>query len=269
MAVGVASGKRWSRAELLIVLNLYHKLNFGQMDHRNPAVMALAGKLERTPGSVAMKLGNLASLDPALQLRGIKGLQGASALDRTVWQEFNTSPADVIPETEEALAVLFNARSTEEIEVLPREGIRVGKTPPSGPTIVIANTKLRRGQSYFRNVVINNFGGRCGITELPIRELLVASHILPWGGHESERLNVRNGLALSRLHDAAFDCGLITFDEDLRLVLSLRLKRELPQRSVSESFGAYAGERLKYPDDAVLPDMSFLAEHRAVTFRRR
>jgi hypothetical protein len=36
-----------------------------------------------------MKLSNLASLDPALKLRGIKGLAGASALDRTVWTEFH------------------------------------------------------------------------------------------------------------------------------------------------------------------------------------
>lgn len=265
----MASGKRWTRAELLIVLNLYHKLNFGQMDHRNPAVIDLAEKLGRTSGSIAMKLGNLASLDPALGLRGIRGLQGASALDRTVWEEFNTHPADVIPETEEALAALFNATSTEEIEVLPKEGIRIGRMPPAGPTTIVANTKLRRGQSYFRNVVLNNFGGRCGITGLPIRELLVASHILPWGGHESERLNVRNGLSLSRLHDAAFDRGLISFGEDLRLLLSPQLESELSQRSVAENFGAYAGESLKYPDDAVLPDMSFLAQHRATTFRKR
>jgi putative restriction endonuclease len=264
----MASGKRWTRVELLIVLNLYHKLNFGQMDQRNPAVVDLAGKLGRTSGSVAMKLGNLASLDPALQLRGIKGLQGASALDRIVWGEFNAHPADVIPEAEDALATLFEVRSTEEVEVLPKEGIRVTEIPPTGPTTVIANTNLRRGQSYFRNVVINNFGGRCGITELPIRELLVASHILPWGGHETERLNVRNGLSLSRLHDAAFDRGLITFDDDLRLVLSPRLKRELPQRTVAENFGAYSGESLKFPDDAVLPDVLFLAGHRAATFRK-
>ncbi len=264
----MASGKRWTRAELLTVLNLYHKLNFGQMDSRNPAVVDLAGRLGRTSGSIAMKLVNLASLDPALRLRGIKGLRGASNLDKAVWEEFNTHPADVIPETEEALAALFNAKGTEEIEVLPKEGIRVGRMPPVGPTTVIANTKLRRGQNYFRNVVINNFGGRCGITGLPIRELLVASHILPWGGHESERLNVRNGLSLSRLHDAAFDRGLITFGEDLRLILSPQLKRELPQRSVAENFGAYAGEALKYPDDAISPEMSFLAEHRTTIFRK-
>jgi putative restriction endonuclease len=84
--------------------------------------------------------------------------------------------------------------------------------------------KIRRGQDYFREAVLNNFGGRCGITQLGIRELLIASHILPWGTHASQRLNVRNDLCLSRLHDAAFDQGLITFDDNLPLELSPRLK---------------------------------------------
>lgn len=81
--------RRWTRGELLVTLNLYHKLTFGLFHYRQPAVMALAQRLGRTSGSVAMKLSNFASLDPALQLRGIKGLQGASKLDAvaclTVW----------------------------------------------------------------------------------------------------------------------------------------------------------------------------------------
>src|SRR5690606_31017441 len=121
---------------------------------------------------------------------------------------------------------------------------------------------------YFRNAVLNNFGGRCGVTALALRELLVASHILPWKDAEAERLNVRNGLCLSRLHDAAFDSGLIAFDENLRLVLSPRLKAELPQKSVKENFGVYAGQPLGLPVDAVLPDPKFLAEHFATTFKK-
>jgi putative restriction endonuclease len=100
-----------------------------------------------------------------------------------------------------------------------------------------------------------------------VRELLIASHILPWGAHVAERLNVRNGLSLSRLHDAAFDQGLITFDDSLRLLLSPQLRTALPQRAVAENFGAYAGRPLCLPDDAALPDLVFLAEHRAKKFR--
>ena len=83
---GSAQRVRWTRDELLIVLNIYHKLTFGQLHARQPVIMQLAEKLGRGANSVAMKLCNLASLDPALRLRGIKGLQGASKLDETMWQ---------------------------------------------------------------------------------------------------------------------------------------------------------------------------------------
>lgn len=249
-------------------MNLYHKLTFGQLHARQPAIVALADKLGRGSNSVAMKLCNFASLDPALKLRGIKGLEGASALDRQMWNQFHGNLNEVVPVSEEALRRLFGVDENSELEVLPREGIRVRKRPPSGPTESLANVKVRRGQHYFRDAVLNNFGGRCGITELAVRELLIASHILPWGTCVAERLNVRNGLALSRLHDAAFDQGLIAFDDSLRLVVSPRLNAELPQRAVAENFAAYAGEPLRLPDDAALPDLAFLAEHRTKTFRK-
>ena len=252
---------------MLVALNLYHKLTFGQLHARQPVVVALANKLGRGSNSVAMKLCNFASLDPALKLRGIKGLAGASALDRTVWNEFHADLNEAVPASEEALRELFDARENSDLEVIPQEGVRVKSRPPAGPTETIANVKLRRGQEYFRDAVLNNFGGRCGVTELAIRDLLIASHILPWGTHAAERLNVRNGLCLSRLHDAAFDRGLITFDDNFRLLLSPTLKRELPQRSVAVNFGAYEGEPLRFPQDSALPELEFLSQHRATIFR--
>ena len=264
----MAAGKRWKREELLVALNLYHKLTFGQLHARNPAIIALAGKLERGANSVAMKLCNFASLDPALKLRGIRGLEGASTLDRQIWQEFHDHLNEAAPASEEALRQLFDVSGPNELEVLPKEGIRIRKSPPSGATETITQVKQRRGQAYFRDAVLNNFGGRCGITQLEMRDLLIASHILPWGTHPNERLNVRNGLSLSRLHDAAFDRGLISFDQNLKLLLSPRLKTALSQKSVADNFGNYAGEPLHLPDDAVLPELSFLAEHRAKIFRK-
>jgi putative restriction endonuclease len=264
----MAAGRRWTRDELLVALNLYRKLLFGQLHARQPAIIALADKLGRGSNSVAMKLCNFASLDPALKLRGIKGLEGASALDRTVWNEFHQNLNEAVPLSENALRELFGVDKSSDLEVLPREGIRVRKRPPTGPTETTASVKLRRGQDYFRDAVLNNFGGRCGVTQLAVRELLIASHILPWGTHVAERWNVRNGLSLSRLHDAAFDQGLITFDDSLRMVVSPRLKAELPQRAIAENFGAYAGELLRLPDDAALPDLAFLAEYRAKKFRK-
>ena len=73
---------------MIAALMLYRKLAFGQLHGRNPDVIRLAEKLDRTPGSVAMKLCNFASLDPKLMKRGVKGLQGASERDREIWGEF-------------------------------------------------------------------------------------------------------------------------------------------------------------------------------------
>jgi hypothetical protein len=238
----MAIGKRWTREELLIALNLYHKLTFGQLHARQPVILALAKKLERSANSVAMKLCNFASLDPMLKLRGIKGLAGAGTLDRTVWNEFHADLNESAPASEAALRSLFGAGDGSDLEVLPKEGVRVRKRPPNGATDTTANVKIRHGQEYFRDAVLNNFGGRCGVSGLALRELLIASHILPWGTHIAERLNVRNGLCLSRLHDAAFDRGLIAFDDQFRLLLSPRLKarqeRVLRRRKRSQAQAA-------------------------------
>jgi putative restriction endonuclease len=117
-------------------------------------------------------------------------------------------------------------------------------------------------------MILNAFDGRCCVTGIGVRELLVASHILPWGKFPAERLNPQNGLCLSRLHDAAFDCGLIAFDADCRLLVSRALKRHLPQPALEENFLAYEGRPLSPPADAPEPNRDFLRYHRKNIFPR-
>jgi putative restriction endonuclease len=258
----MAAGKRWTRDQLLIVLNLYHKLRFGQLDSRQPVIIDLAKRMGRTSGSVAMKLNNLASLDPSLKLRGIRGLEGASNLDRATWEEFHVAPDELVPLSQELFDSLFVESDGETTEVIPGSGIRRIKRPPTGETEVTRVTKQRRGQEYFRDIVLNNYGNSCDVTRLPVRELLIASHILPWSSHETERLNLRNGICLNRLHDAAFDQHLIGFDDDLRLVLSKKLKTTLPREAVVHHFELYEGQSLILPEDGTHPEVSFLSAHR-------
>lgn len=258
----MAAGNRWTRDQLFIVLNLYHKLRFGQFDQRQPVIIDLAKRIGRTPSAVAMKLSNLASLDPSLKLRGVEGLIGASNLDREVWEEFHANPSELVPLSQELFDALFVDTSSDTTEVIPGTGIRPASKPPSGESETKGIVKQRRGQHYFRDAVLNNYDNRCAITGMPIRELLIASHILPWSGHEAERLNVRNGIALNRLHDAAFDQGFISFDENLRLLLSKRLQDVLSNEAVKVSFADYEGQQLQFPADAILPDPAFLTMHR-------
>jgi hypothetical protein len=49
MDSSMAARNRWTRDQLLIVLNLYHKLRFGQLDSRQPVIIDLANRMGRTP----------------------------------------------------------------------------------------------------------------------------------------------------------------------------------------------------------------------------
>lgn len=263
----MATRKPWTRDELLITLNLYQKLNFGQFDSRNHAVIDLSHKLGRTAGSVSMKLCNFASFDPILAMRGIKGLQGASRQDRQVWDEFHANPLEMAEQSEALFQALFETSNATPVEVIPTRGV-VRRAPLTGqPTETIVLQKHRLGQEYFRQIVLNNFNNACGISGLPVRELLVASHIAPWSHKPIERLNVQNGLCLSRLHDAAFDQGLITFDEDLRLMISPKLKKHMPQRALDENFAAYENQPLQLSAESIPPSADLLAYHRREIFR--
>ena len=99
-------------------------------------------------------------------------------------------------------------------------------------TEVERTVKARRMQGVFRKLVLAAYESRCCITGNPIPDLLVASHILPWVDFPKERLNPRNGLCLSAHFDRAFDRGLISFDDKIRLTLSPLLKRYPPNDSI-------------------------------------
>jgi len=80
----------------------------------------------------------------------------------------------------------------------------------------------RVGQDIFRKALLDYWEGRCPITNIAEPRLLRASHIKPWAECETdaERLDVHNGLLLSAHLDAAFDAGMITFDDTGRIRFS-------------------------------------------------
>ncbi|MBI5515017.1 MAG: HNH endonuclease [Deltaproteobacteria bacterium] len=229
-----AARRRWVREEILLALHHYWRIPFGQQHARNPRVIELANALRRTPSSVAMKLNNITSLDPEEAARGVHGLEGASDLDRQVWEEFRSQPDITAPESEE----------------LWRTRVERGADPGSmipGATETTAERKVRLGQEFFRRVVLANFDGRCALTGLALPELVNASHIVGWAKDPRLRLDPTNGIALNRLHDAAFDRCLITFDEDLRLVVGDRARRALRENARAAAFLDIEGQRLAEP----------------------
>lgn len=85
-------------------------------------------------------------------------------------------------------------------------------------TDCVRQIKSRLGQGKFRTNVIETWGGNevCALTAIPLREVLIASHIIPWrecvGDLEYKRLDGANGLLLSASIDKLFDRYLISFE---------------------------------------------------------
>jgi HNH endonuclease len=258
-------GKRndWTREQLLIALNLYHKVSFGKFHAKNTMLVDISRRMGRTDSALPMKLSNLASIDPEFVKSGRKGLEGASTFDKTMWTEYHANLNELAPESEALLAQLMTGDADAPIEVqADGKVLRV----PEGPTENTASVKVRRGQRYFQQAVLNAYQGRCAVTGMGIRPLLVASHIIPWSESEEHRLDGRNGIALNALHDKAFDRGLITFDAELRLVCAPSLRDNFSSETVAVNFKAYEGKPLTLPAEAAGPKPEYLEYHRIKVF---
>jgi len=94
-----------------------------------------------------------------------------------------------------------------------------------GNTEVERIVKERVGQGYFRRALLDYWSGRCPLTGITDEPLLRASHIVPWAQCRSdeERLDVFNGLLLAAHWDAAFDRGLVSFDDVGRVLIKPEL----------------------------------------------
>ncbi|QDV53206.1 HNH endonuclease [Gimesia fumaroli] len=248
--------RNWTRDDLILAMSLYCRLPFGKFHQRNSDVIQLAERIQRTPSSVAMKLSNLASLDPHHQERGVKGLSGASKSDRNIWQEFHSDW--------EGLAV-ESMRLESKFQLRPAEPSLEQSPQFTGETESTRITKVRLAQQFFRSTVLASYDFRCCVTKIDLKELLIASHIVPWSEDPAKRADPHNGLCLNALHDKAFDRGLITLDEDYRLVYSRQLRESFTVEAMNRIFKPYENQQIQIPL-RFRPDQKCLEKHRNKVF---
>lgn len=252
--------KPWSRSELLVAASLYCRIPFGQFHSGNPELVRAAGAMGRTASALAMKLSNLASVDPSFRQSGRSGLSGASAADRAIWEEMNADWP--------AFAVAAEA-AMRDFGLLDDGGIAEADVAHPEPADYTGRERAalrteRKGQELFRDAVLSAYDHRCCISGLAVPPLLNASHIVPWRDDPANRLNPANGLCLSALHDRAFDKGYITLRDDLTVAVSGR-GREAAGPFFEQAIGAYESREIVRPGKFE-PDRGFLARHREEVF---
>jgi len=97
------------------------------------------------------------------------------------------------------------------------------------------------------------------LSDIALPEPLNASHIIPWKVDVARRADPRNGIASNALCDRAFDCGLITFDESFRLVLSRRVPSDNPP-PLRQALLRMEGQKLNLPE-RFAPDPAAMQYH--------
>lgn len=240
--------KNWTRPEQVRALELYLRTPFGLIHRGNPDIVKLANMIGRTPSALSLKMANFAALDPTIHQ---KGMGNYSKSDGEIWAEFFAAPSSFLSQIPNLNpSYEQNPQKRDDFSYEFREGVDVERT-----------VKARKNQSYFREMLFASYEGKCALTNIAQPELLNASHIKPWAVDTESRLDPRNGILLNALHDRAFDRGLITFEDDLTLIVSKHL--DMPE--MSRPF--FEGKSLIRPK-RFAPDPAFLAYHRDQEFEK-
>lgn len=254
----MANRKGWTERELLVAFGLYCRLPFGKLHSGNTLIIRFAERIGRTPSALAMKLVNIASLDPAITSTGRKGLSGASLADKKMWEAMTSDWESFALQSEAAIREMMqNEEDIENLQATDQENY-------AGYDKEVM-TKVRVGQNFFRRSVLSAYNYTCCISGLTIPDLLVASHIVPWRDDSSNRLNPKNGLALSALHDRAFDLGIITISEEMTVKVS-KVEHAEDDYFFLSALKSFENKKIALPDKFAPAD-DFLDYHRENIFR--
>jgi predicted restriction endonuclease len=116
-------------------------------------------------------------------------------------------------------AVRFIGEIVEYVDPSLAEQLDIKRLEKEKPTEYKQLILARRGQGKFRRDLETQWDNACAVTGCIIRETLRASHIMPWRqANNEQRLDKNNGLLLIATLDALFDKGLISFDDEGRIL---------------------------------------------------
>jgi putative restriction endonuclease len=118
----------------------------------------------------------------------------------------------------------------------------------------------RLHQSLFRVRVLDAYDETCAVCRLRHQELLDAAHILP-DKHPLGEPVVPNGLALCKLHHAAFDADILGVRPDLKIEVRHDVLREADGPMLRVGLQGFDGQAITVPRQKSLrPNVDFLAE---------
>lgn len=108
---------------------------------------------------------------------------------------------------------------------------------------LVSQTRRRLHQPIFASMVMNAYGTRCAVCSLAHRELLDAAHIVPDTAPKGDPV-VPNGLALCKIHHAAYDSNILGVRPDLMVEIRQDLLNEIDGPMLLHGLQGHHGRRL-------------------------
>ena len=131
---------------------------------------------------------------------------------------------------------------------------------PETSAEVYAIVKIRgEQQRIFRDALLRAYDRRCAFSGISFPGTLDSAHIIPWASCGSDlRMNVCNGILMLCSYHRLFDLGILSVDEEYRIVFKNRINHKLT--SVDQSFIAdLHGKKIALPSDQTLwPDKGLI-----------
>lgn len=116
----------------------------------------------------------------------------------------------------------IKSKQKSDIEIIEEIETEVSNLALEGKERV-ALVKTRVNQGIFRERLLKKYH-TCCLCKVENQALLTASHIKPWvASNSEEKLDAENGFLLCPNHDALFDGGFISFEDDGTIIISKRL----------------------------------------------
>lgn len=119
---------------------------------------------------------------------------------------------------------------------------------------VLTSIVQRRGQTNFRQDLLYVYESKCAISNCNVPEALEASHIIPYRGQETNK--IQNGILLRADIHTLFDLRLLSIDEEkFSVIISPKLKNTY--------YSQYEGKVINLPNKLEFyPSKEALKKHR-------
>lgn len=111
---------------------------------------------------------------------------------------------------------------------------------------VVQETRRRLHQPIFREQVLNAYATACAVCDLRHAQLLDAAHIISDSRANGDPV-VPNGIALCKIHHAAYDQNLLGIRPDYRVVVNPQLLDEVDGPMLKHGLQEMHGSQLRLP----------------------